>query len=88
MLNCKDVSRLVSKSLDCELPWYRRLMLRLHLLICGACARYEKQMTFIKENVSRKVAQERELNEEPPQKLPADARARMKQALLAAKDKE
>mgnify|MGYP001545005370 CR=1 FL=1 len=88
MLSCKDVGRLISESLDRDIPWYGRLMLRLHLFICGACARYEKQIHFMKENLSRKVAQEKELNEDPPQKLPEDARARMKQALLAAKDED
>ena len=88
MLSCKDVSRLVSESLDRDLTWYRRIMLRLHIFICGACARYEKQLHFIRANVSRKVSQENKLSDEPPEKLSNDARTRMKQALLAAKDEE
>ena len=88
MLNCKDVSKLVSESLDHELPWYRRLFLRLHLFICGACARYEQQMKFIKEGVARKVADENRLENTPKERLSNAARERMKQALLAAKNDE
>ena len=86
MMSCKDVSRLVSDSLDKDLPWYRRLFLRLHLFICGACARYEQQMKFIKYNVARKVADDNKLENEPKEKLSSDAKERMKKALLAAKN--
>ena len=88
MLSCKEVSKLVSESLDRDLPWYRRLMLRFHMLICTACARYEKQLRFIKENVSRKVTEEKEMEETPPQGLTCDARERMKRILKAAKEKD
>lgn len=47
MLSCKEVSRLVSESLDRELPWGQRVSLHLHLLLCSLCSRFRRQMLFL-----------------------------------------
>ncbi len=47
MLTCKEVSALVSNSLDRRLSWRERLGVRLHLLICKACRRFADQMRFL-----------------------------------------
>ena len=51
-LSCKEASRLVSESLDRELSLYQRLTLRLHLVLCYLCARYEKHLLLIRNAVS------------------------------------
>jgi hypothetical protein len=38
MLSCKDVSQLISESMDRSLPFYRRVLVRLHLLMCKYCS--------------------------------------------------
>jgi hypothetical protein len=53
MLNCRQVTRLVSQSMDEQLPWYRRLAVRVHLLYCVWCRRYASQVLFL-----RKAARE------------------------------
>lgn len=46
MLNCKEVSLLVSQSRDRRLSWAERWGVRLHLWICEQCRRYQRQMAF------------------------------------------
>ncbi len=48
MLTCKEVSSLVSQSLDRRLSWYERLQVRLHLFVCDACRRFAHQMRFLR----------------------------------------
>jgi hypothetical protein len=39
MLSCKDVSQLISESMDRSLPLYQRMLMRLHLAMCKYCSR-------------------------------------------------
>lgn len=55
MLSCKDVTRLLSEAMDRSLPLGKRIGVRLHLLICKFCARYERQLVLIRETVRRLV---------------------------------
>ena len=48
MLNCRQVTRLVSKSMDARLPWHQRLAIRFHLLYCVWCRRYAAQIQFLR----------------------------------------
>ena len=48
MLNCRQVTRLVSQSMDAKLPWYRSLAVRFHLLYCVWCRRYASQVQFLR----------------------------------------
>ena len=34
MFSCKDVSQLLSESMDRGLPFYQRILMRMHLLMC------------------------------------------------------
>jgi anti-sigma factor RsiW len=48
MLNCRQVTRLVSQSMDGRLPWYQRLAVRVHLLYCVWCRRYAAQIKWLR----------------------------------------
>jgi hypothetical protein len=48
-MSCRDVTRLVSQMQDRPLALSERIRLRLHLLICVACTRFERQMRFMRE---------------------------------------
>jgi hypothetical protein len=48
MLNCKQVSRLVSQAMDAKLPWHQGLAIRFHLLYCSWCRRYASQLQFLR----------------------------------------
>jgi len=77
MLSCKDVTRLLSESMDHSLPLGKRVGVRLHLLVCKFCARYERQLLLIRETVQRLAATE----DVPGETLSAEARERIRKAL-------
>jgi len=53
MLNCKEVSRLVSRRQDELLPFGARFRMRLHLLLCDACRAFERQTALLREAMHR-----------------------------------
>ena len=56
MLSCKDVTQLLSESMDASLPIGKRIGVRLHLLICKFCLRYKRQLLLIRETARRLAA--------------------------------
>ena len=48
IISCRDASRLVSRREDAALSPWQRLVLRLHLSVCTACARFEQQVRFLR----------------------------------------
>ena len=46
--NCREVTRLVLAREDRALPWADRLAVRLHMQICQACPRFEKQVALMR----------------------------------------
>ena len=48
MPSCKEISQLVSASMDEKLPLRKRLSIRLHLVMCDLCRRYEKQLHLLR----------------------------------------
>jgi hypothetical protein len=53
ILNCKDAARLISRELDGQLPFGRRLLLRFHLFWCDACGDFARQAMFLREAMRR-----------------------------------
>ena len=47
-ISCKDASRLISQMQDGDIPFRQRARIRLHLLLCDACTRFEKQVRFLR----------------------------------------
>jgi len=56
MLSCKEVSLLLSKTCDQDLPWRQRLAVRLHLLYCRGCTQFEKHLQVLRA-VGHRLAQ-------------------------------
>ncbi len=52
-MTCKQASRLLSEGLDRDLPLTQRAALRLHLSICTACSRVNRQFDFLRKAMSR-----------------------------------
>jgi RNA polymerase sigma-70 factor (ECF subfamily) len=48
IISCKDASRLVSRREDAALSAWQSLVLRLHLSVCAACTRFERQVRFLR----------------------------------------
>jgi hypothetical protein len=81
MLSCKDVTRLISESMDRSLPLGKRIGVRIHLLMCQLCARYEQQLLLIRETVRRLAAAEEQPEGPPEETLSEEARARIMKSL-------
>lgn len=48
MMSCKKNSRLLSKQLDCKLSRYEVLSVRVHLMMCGACANFAGNLQLLR----------------------------------------
>ncbi|PPC92298.1 MAG: hypothetical protein CTY35_12930 [Methylotenera sp.] len=78
MLTCKQASQLISQSLDHPLSWYELMQLRLHLMMCGACNRFKKQLNVLLIGL-RKIRTNIENNSAI--QLPLDAKTRIVEKL-------
>ena len=88
-MSCKEAARLHSESLDRDLPFLERLSLCFHLFYCRACARYTRQIGFVREAVRRLFhrAEHHGLDEAHQSvALPDSARKRMKDVLRKSVD--
>lgn len=74
---CADVTRTVSDSLDAPVGFRKWIGVRLHMLICDVCSRYEKQLKFIRRLLRI---------ETPKVALPAERKESMKAALRQSKE--
>ena len=48
-LSCREVSRLVSKSMDHRLPISQAVEMKMHLFMCKFCSRFKKQVHSIRQ---------------------------------------
>jgi hypothetical protein len=46
---CREVHRLVSEGLDRDLSLVERTRMRLHLMVCEACTRFNGQMSLLRQ---------------------------------------
>lgn len=81
MLNCRQVTRLVSRSMDERLPWHLRLGVRIHLLYCVWCRRYLAQVRFLR-IAARRLANG--LEDTPDHTLSQEAKAQIQARLRKA----
>jgi len=81
MLSCKEISQLVSDGLDCELPWYQRLQVRVHLLMCRLCSGFRRHLLLLRQAARRLPLED---TAEPGTGLSSEARERIKRAMRNA----
>lgn len=81
MLTCKEVSHLVSESLDRKLPLWQRIQVRMHLLMCRFCSRFRKQSLFLRDAARHYLSAVEEAETGPGAALSPEARDRIKQSL-------
>ncbi len=63
MYTCKEVTQLVLEKQERRLSWREHLGVRIHFLICDACARFEQQMQFLRK-AARYFAERHEAEEQ------------------------
>ena len=79
MFSCKDVSMMVSESMDRKFPPHRRILIILHLLMCKYCNRFKKQLLVLKNAVGLEDIHEEDVS--PSHSLSEETRERIKQAM-------
>ena len=70
---------MVSGSMDRTLPFYQRVLIRLHLLMCKYCARYREQLETIRAASRYEQLHGKELDDS--QALSNDGKERLKEFL-------
>ena len=81
MINCQEAARLLSDKLEYSLPLHKRLLLRMHVAMCGVCCLYGKQIKALKDLVARRLKNNESLSSPPESSLSDDACERMKSLL-------
>jgi len=81
MLSCKEVSKLVSQSLDGKLSFWQRLSLWMHIGMCGLCWQFRKDVAHIHKEARRHSMDDEEVVEDSEVKLSDESRDRMKRLL-------
>lgn len=79
LLNCREVTYMVSESLDRKLPIAQRMGIRMHLFMCKFCTRFRRQLLTLSKMSKFYGAHEAQL--EPSVALSPEARARITQAI-------
>jgi hypothetical protein len=82
-LKCEGASFFVSRELDEPLGLSERLAVRGHLLVCGSCRRFRRQLQFLHLALHRLSAKQEETGPEQ-YSLSPEARARIERALAEA----
>ena len=81
MLSCKEVSKLISDSLDRKLSWWQRINLWMHIGMCGLCWRFRKDLRHLHEETLQHADELEQGTADWDVKLPSDSRERMKRVL-------
>jgi predicted anti-sigma-YlaC factor YlaD len=79
MFNCKAVTQIVSESMDRVLPIHHQVLIRMHLLMCKYCARFNRQLLVIREVCRSEEMMSGESDDTPV--LPKEACERIKKSL-------
>jgi hypothetical protein len=83
-MTCEGAASLVSGSLDRRPTGLERLAMRLHLLVCPGCRRFERQMWFLRSVMARWELRTKDEDAPPGLQLPPDVRERIREALADA----
>lgn len=89
MLSCKQAARLVSDGLDREMPFWRRMGLRLHVIMCRGCSRYARQITALNGLITNHYAEDppAEVSERVSPDTVQQIKASLRQAAPAVDEK-
>jgi hypothetical protein len=86
MRTCREVSRLISESMDRRLPFGQRVGLRIHISMCRFCSRYRRQLILIREAMRRYLDVVEPSETFPSMTLSNDARRRILQTVASASE--
>ena len=80
MLNCKDMTKLISDSLERKISVRQRMELWLHIMMCGMCRRFRSNIIELRKRVrgSKGLLDQADL---APSPLPPATKARLEEAV-------
>ena len=81
MLRCREISKLVSESMERDLPFRRRLEVRMHLMMCRFCWGFARQVRLLRRGARENPERLGPDESSPEAKLPEEARKRIKATL-------
>lgn len=82
--DCKTITPTIGESLDRRLSLREKIVMRLHLFTCEACANYLKEIKFLREVVQIREEKMTRDDDFPAAKLNSDAKERIRNALRAS----
>ena len=81
MLRCREISKLVSESMERDLPLGQRLEVWMHLMMCRLCSGFARHLRLLR-RAARENPERLGPDESAPEaRLPEEARERIKTAL-------
>jgi hypothetical protein len=48
MKSCQEITRMISDGMDRDLDWAAQLGIRAHLLMCGSCSEFARQLQALR----------------------------------------
>ncbi len=81
MMSCKEVSRLLSESMERKLSFWERIGLWFHLSMCKLCKGFSKDLQQLREAARRHAEDVENDTGDSDAVLSSEARERMKRAL-------
>lgn len=82
--DCKTITPVLGESIDRRLPLRQRIVVRLHLFTCEACARYLEQIEFLRAAAHRHEEMLENTAEASETSMSGDAKDRLKARLSSA----
>lgn len=64
MISCEQLTRLTSESLERDISFKEKMNMKLHIMFCQWCRRYEKQITFINRAIHNYIRQSNQSDKE------------------------
>ena len=81
MLRCREISKLVSESMEQDLPLRRRLEVRMHLMMCRMCWGFARQIRLLRRGARENPERLGPDESSPEANLSEKARQRIKATL-------
>jgi hypothetical protein len=53
MMSCEEASFYISKNLDTDIGFRKKMSLRMHVIMCKYCMRFEKELNFISKKIQQ-----------------------------------
>ena len=84
MLNCRDLTRLVSESFDRKLTIRERMSLWMHISMCGICRRFRQLQLRIQDSAGHSIPPADEQAVASANRLSNESRSRLQQLVVFA----